>query len=48
MSVDGRTGTDHCSPAMTATLANATSRPLLPILVGLVFTLYAGTRPSKA
>jgi len=35
MSVDARRGAHHSSPAMTATLANATSRPLLPILVAL-------------
>ncbi len=35
MSVDGGGDPDHSSPAMTATLANATSRPLLPILVAL-------------
>ena len=33
--VDARAGPGHCSPAMTATLANAAQRPLLPILVAL-------------
>lgn len=35
MSVDGPRAEAHSSPAMTATLANVTSRPLLPILVAL-------------
>ncbi len=35
MSVDGPRDEGHSSPAMTATLANVTSRPLLPILVAL-------------
>lgn len=33
--VDARAGPGHCSPAMTAALANAAQRPLLPILVAL-------------
>jgi FSR family fosmidomycin resistance protein-like MFS transporter len=35
LSVDARADPRHCSPAMTATLAQATQRPLLPILVAL-------------
>ena len=35
LSVDVRAAHRHCSPAMTATLAKATQRPLLPILVAL-------------